>query len=312
MSNTDTSVPATRQSDAIAPFHQETQAIPPLGDEIYFDMDRFNQVQKLAEIMASGQSTIPKHLAGNQGDCFAVISQAFRWRMDPFAVAQKTHIVNGALGYEAQLVVAAINSSGLLKNRLHYDFTGEGTALEVTVSGTLKGEDQARVKTLKLSQVTTKNSPLWKSDPAQQLSYLAAKYWARLYCPDVILGVYSPDEFQEETNGNHYGAEKAKVINASSKMDALESAVGVDADGVIVENTSDDTPPIISVPTGDNGPDWQRYADDFIKAAQEAPTPEAIKALAAKNEISKNNCFKQNKAAFKRIYDVMKDLGAAQ
>jgi hypothetical protein len=30
--------------------------------------------------------------------------------------------------------------------------------------------------------------------PVHQLAYLSVKRWARLYCPDVILGVYSDDE----------------------------------------------------------------------------------------------------------------------
>ncbi len=33
--------------------------------------------------------------------------------------------------------------------------------------------------------------------PRQQLAYLAVKRWARLYCPDVILGVYTADEIDE-------------------------------------------------------------------------------------------------------------------
>ncbi len=46
------------------------------------------------------------------------------------------------------------------------------------------------------SSVITRNSPLWTSNPKQQLAYLALKYWARLYCPDVILGVYTPDDWK--------------------------------------------------------------------------------------------------------------------
>ena len=42
-----------------------------------------------------------------------------------------------------------------------------------------------------------RNSPLWTADPRQQLAYLAAKRWARLYCPDVVLGLYSEDELQD-------------------------------------------------------------------------------------------------------------------
>ena len=48
-----------------------------------------------------------------------------------------------------------------------------------------------------LSQAQVRNSTLWASDPRQQLAYLAVKRWARLYCPDVILGVYTADEIDE-------------------------------------------------------------------------------------------------------------------
>ena len=41
-----------------------------------------------------------------------------------------------------------------------------------------------------LAQARTRNSTLWADDPRQQLAYLAVKRWARLYCPEVILGVY--------------------------------------------------------------------------------------------------------------------------
>jgi hypothetical protein len=50
---------------------------------------------------------------------------------------------------------------------------------------------------LLMTQARTRNSTLWTEDPKQQLAYLAQKRWARLYAPDVILGVYTPDELQE-------------------------------------------------------------------------------------------------------------------
>ncbi|MNN40807.1 RecT family protein [compost metagenome] len=51
--------------------------------------------------------------------------------------------------------------------------------------------------TLLLQQARTRNSTLWADDPKQQLAYLGVKRWARLYTPDVILGVYSVDELEE-------------------------------------------------------------------------------------------------------------------
>lgn len=45
--------------------------------------------------------------------------------MNPFAVAQKTHLVNGVLGYEAQLVNAVITTCAPVVDRLHYEWFGE-------------------------------------------------------------------------------------------------------------------------------------------------------------------------------------------
>ena len=50
--------------------------------------------------------------------------QAMQWNMSPFAVAQKTHLISGVLGYEAQLVNAAIISLAPTKDRLNFEWFG--------------------------------------------------------------------------------------------------------------------------------------------------------------------------------------------
>ena len=72
------------------------------------------------------------------------------------------------------------------------------TGLGIKVWATIKGESEPRVLELLLTQARTRNSTLWTEDPKQQIAYLAQKRWARLYCPDVILGVYTPDEIVEQ------------------------------------------------------------------------------------------------------------------
>ena len=85
----------------------------------------FERLERVAEIMASGRANIPQHLRGSKGDCFAVVLQSMQWGMNPFAVAQKTHIVNGTLGYEAQLVAAVINTSGVVRDRFNFEWFGD-------------------------------------------------------------------------------------------------------------------------------------------------------------------------------------------
>lgn len=190
-----------------------------------FSPEGLNQLLRFAEVMSQSQVTVPSHLAGKPADCMAVAMQAAQWGMNPFAVAQKTHVVSGTLGYEAQLVNAVITTMSPTKDRINYEWFGPwenviGKFVEKTSSkgnpyfapawtlkdeagcgvrvwATMKGEEHPRVLELLLSQAQVRNSTLWASDPKQQLAYLAVKRWSRLHCPDVIMGVYTPDELEE-------------------------------------------------------------------------------------------------------------------
>lgn len=176
-----------------------------------FSPSGLQKLQAFAAVMAEGKATLPAHLAGKPADCLAIALQAAQWGMNPYAVAQKTHVINGTLGYEAQLVNAVITSSTAVQGRFKYEYGGDwekfkpGVAnaanergLFVRVGAVLRGETEITWgEPLIMEYVTTRNSPLWKTAPKQQLAYLAVKYWARLYCPDVILGVYTPEEFDQ-------------------------------------------------------------------------------------------------------------------
>lgn len=187
---------------------QKTNQVGFSAFDLMMDETVMARFERTAEIMAASRMTVPKHLQGNVGDCMAIIMQAAQWQMNPYAVAQKTHMVNNVLGYEAQLVNAVITSRAPVKERLHFEWYGDwskvngkddkSSNLGVRVSATLRGENEPRVLDISMAQVgSVRNSPLWSADPRQQIAYLATKRWARLYCPDVILGVYTPDEVIE-------------------------------------------------------------------------------------------------------------------
>ena len=215
------------------------------------------RIESMAARMATSKITTPKHLQGNEGDCMAIIMQAMQWGMNPYAVAQKTHLVNGTLGYEAQLVNAVITARAPVKERLHFEWYGDWSkvngkddkspTLGVRVSATLRGESEPRVIDISMAQVgPVRNSPLWAADPRQQIAYLATKRWARLYCPDVILGVYTPDEVIEReemdvtpvqsTAKKHQGASGLKAQMAEreqSQETVIDMAPNFDVEGLI-------------------------------------------------------------------------------
>lgn len=189
----------------------------------------FDRVQTFAKLMSAGAVSVPKHLRGNMGDCMAITIQALGWRMNPFAVAQKTHLSqSGALGYEAQLVSAVLVSTGAIKKEPEYEAVGDwakvlgkveerqgkarpdGTeggkwfaatytkkdeeGLGVIVRATLSGESAPRELRVMMSQAYPRFSTQWATDPFQQLCYLAVRKWGRLNSPGAILGVYTPEE----------------------------------------------------------------------------------------------------------------------
>lgn len=165
----------------------QRQAAPPALQPANMD-----QAMRLAEMMSKG-ALVPKHLQGKPADCLMVIEQSIRWKMSPFAVAQATSVINGKLMFEGKLVAAAVHNSGLLRSRLNFDFSGTGDTRAVTVTGTLKGEDTPRSVQVLLREARTNNA-MWQRQPDQQLCYSGTRVWARRHAPEVMLGVYSPEE----------------------------------------------------------------------------------------------------------------------
>lgn len=213
-----------------------------------FNVQALGQLTAFADLMAQSAVTVPKHLAGKPADCMAIVMQAMQWGMNPYAVAQKTHLVNGVLGYEAQLVNAVISSSSAIQGRFHYEYGGDWEkiagqkdgrdelGLFIRVGAVLRGEAEITWgEPIYLADITTRNSPLWKTAPKQQIAYLAVKYWARLYCPEVILGVYSPDEVEPRTEKEINPAPQRVNLKeiagdtVSTTSSARESTVNVDA-----------------------------------------------------------------------------------
>ncbi|MFJ3266085.1 RecT family recombinase [Serratia liquefaciens] len=255
-----------------------------------FNPQYLTAINNFAQVMASGVSTIPKHLQGNPADCMAIAMQAAQWQMNPFAVAQKTFTVGGVLGYEAQLVNAVISTRGPLVDRINYDWFGpwekvigkfdirksdkgeyrvpgwkmaDEEGIGIHVWATLKGEMEPRKLTILLAQARTRNSTLWADDPRQQLAYLAVKRWARLYCPEVILGVYTIDELEQRSE---------REINPQQQPTRV--SVSQLADGPASESTQRAAPPVAA----------DDIASDIRTAIENASTTEQASTIRAQVE----------------------------
>lgn len=248
----------------------------------------FGEVVAFATMMARSQHAIPRHLRENEGACMAVTMQSLRWEMDPFMVASKSYNVKDLIAYEAQLVAAVVNTRAPIAKRPVYEYTGEGDTRQCIVSCEMLDGSIKTYESPMLGKITTKNSPLWKADPDQQLGYFSIRSWARRHTPEVILGVYTPEE-AEQINGPDNARDvtpkpslSARLAQSSStRQEATEEREGFTASpaanehsdaltGEILPNTnSDDESP---APSSDNAgmtPVDEAGADDV--PASDAP-----------------------------------------
>jgi hypothetical protein len=154
------------------------------------------EAMELAKMMAS-TGFLARELQ-NPGGALFVIEQSSRWNMSPFAVAMETAFIQGRPMFSGKIVAAAVVSSGAITGRLAYAYEGQGDNRTITVSGTVRGEAEPRTVTVRLADARTQNK-VWASQPDQQLAYHGARVWARRHTPEVMLGVYSEEEFEPAT-----------------------------------------------------------------------------------------------------------------
>lgn len=163
------------------------------------------EAMQLADIMAKA-NLIPEHLRGKPGDCLLIVMQAQRWGMDVVSVAQCTSVVHGKLCYEGKLVAAALYAMGAIDGRLHYEITGKGQQASIVVTATPRGGRGPQTvrgsvtdwRTYGKDRNGNRIDNAWDKMPEDMLVYRGTRQWARLYAPEALLGVYTPDEIDGE------------------------------------------------------------------------------------------------------------------
>lgn len=224
--------PVEQRDQMLAPFASSETRLPSASvrsSDLLLLGDSFERLFNVAEMMAKGKVSIPRHFQGNQADCFAVVMQAVQWGMNPYAVAQKTYITpSGALGYEAQLISAVIAENAGVTGLPRYEYIGDWTkvlgkveekkstregagkylaatytkedeeGLGVRCILTIKGETEPRVMEVFMSQCYPRFSTQWATDPKMQISYVAIRKWGRQNTPGVILGVAGTEEEEDD------------------------------------------------------------------------------------------------------------------
>ena len=190
----------------------ERSELVPMGD--LFGGLRFEnmlQVAEAAKLMSTAGPMLPPWLQGNVGGCWGIILRATELGISPLTLAEWSYVVEKGgiqrVAYMSQFYHAITEAKAPLKTRLNHEFLGEGDEMKCRVWATFRGEDKERsitsrtlkeLRPAKIESGATKGSPLWTRKPEIQMFYDTSRDWARVYCPDILGGVYALEEMEEQ------------------------------------------------------------------------------------------------------------------
>lgn len=160
----------------------------------------FEMLQRQAKMFASA-TLVPKEFQGNIANCAIGLNIAKRLGADPFMVLQNIDIIHGRPSFRATFLIAMVNSAGRFEP-LQFRMEGEeGNPSRSCVAWTKSKPEGTPLEgpkiTLEMAKSegwSTKNGSKWQTMPELMLRYRAAAFFARLYAPDITLGMLTAEE----------------------------------------------------------------------------------------------------------------------
>ena len=191
-----------RNEQALAAMTEQQAVAVPTGN-VWQDKAAFEQTARVAKMLSSSK-LVPASYQGNPQDCFIAVEMAARMNVSPIMIMQNLYVVKGKPSWAGQACMAMINACGKFKNVRHV-YTGQkGTdnrgcyvvAERVSTGETVEGTEVSMAMA-KAEGWTT--NPKWKNMTEQMLAYRAASFFARVYCPEALMGLQTVEEVQDVT-----------------------------------------------------------------------------------------------------------------
>ena len=186
---------------------------------VWTDKKQFDQLLRAAN-MLSQTSIIPATYQGKPQDCFVALEMATRMGVSPLVVMQNMYVVKGKPAWAGQACTMFINSCGKFTQVKHV-YTGEkgtdGRGCYVTAT---RISDGIQVNGVEVTMAMAKAegwtaNTKWRTMPELMLAYRASAFFARVHCPEALMGVQLADEiYDADANRN---ATRTATLTAALK-----------------------------------------------------------------------------------------------
>lgn len=172
--------------------------------------DKFAEAYKMAAVY-SKSGIIPANYQGKVEDCAIAIDMANRMDVSPIMVMQNLYVVKGKPSWSGQACISFlkrqyanvmphyVGTIGEDDRGCYFTATDKVTGEEIrgtTVTIAMAKSEGWYSKKDKYGKETSK----WSTMSEQMLAYRAAAFFARVYCPDVLMGCAVESEEEAYSN----------------------------------------------------------------------------------------------------------------
>ena len=197
---------------------EAAEEVAKTGGSIYASTAKFDLTQRAAKMFAAS-SVVPKEYQGNIANCAIAINISERLHADAFQIMQSMHVIHGRPSWSATFLIAMVNSSGRF-TPLQFEIQGKGNSLSCRAYANNK-ETQERVEgplvTMEMAKAegwADKAGSNGKTMPEVMIRYRAASFFAKLYAPDITLGMQTTEEVNDFSVGR--GFKKARSVSSNA------------------------------------------------------------------------------------------------
>ncbi|WP_223621209.1 recombinase RecT [Lysobacter sp. ESA13C] len=233
----------------------------------------------------SKSTLVPKDYQNNVPNVLIAMEVANRIGANDLMVMQNLYIVHGRPSWSASFLIATVNACKRFtplrfETRGGDDATKDSYAVRAYAKDAKTGEEcigsWITWAMVKAEGWHGKAGSKWKTMPEQMFMYRAATFWARVYAPEVSMGIHTADEVEDIVG--HVQTVGAEVLPRTdhSNLRQLEAQLT----GKVIEaepGTSDDDLPELSaegVRAAMNDAETVDQLNDAFDLVRELPTEE--------------------------------------
>lgn len=194
---------------------------PVVSPSVWTDKGAFDQMARSAAMLAK-TSLVPQAYQGKAEDCFLALEIASRMGVSPMVVMQNMYVVKGKPSWAGQACIMLINNCGKFKDVRHVYTGTKGSDNRGCYVEAVRVSNGEIVQGTEVTMQMAKSegwlsNPKWKNMPELMLAYRAGAFFARVHCPEAMMGVQTAEEV--------YDAAESQKTTAATLNEQLQKRV---------------------------------------------------------------------------------------